>query len=72
MLVPLYLLITADLHLHGVQYAALLVTIYGVATWRAATGAGMLADRFESQGSARLGAGAQCPGDCRDGSDAKV
>jgi MFS family permease len=36
---------TADLHLHGVQYAALLVTIYGVSYMACSYGAGMLADR---------------------------
>lgn len=45
MLVPLYLLMTADLHLHGVKYAALLVTIYGISYMVCSYGAGMLADR---------------------------
>jgi ENTS family enterobactin (siderophore) exporter len=45
MLVPLYLLMTADLHLRGVQYAALLVTIYGVSYMACSYGAGVLADR---------------------------
>jgi MFS family permease len=44
MLVPLYLLIQADLHLPGVKYAALLVTVYGVVYYIVAYGAGILAD----------------------------
>jgi MFS family permease len=44
MLVPLYLLIQADLHLPGVKYAALLVTVYGVVYYIVAYGAGVLAD----------------------------
>ena len=45
MLVPLYLLIQKDLRLPGVKYAALLVTVYGVAYNACSYGAGMLADR---------------------------
>ena len=45
MLVPLYLMIQADLHLKGIQYAALLVTVYGVVYYIVSYGAGMLADR---------------------------
>lgn len=46
MLVPLYLLMTVDLRLSGVKYAALLVTIYGMVYMVCSYGAGMLADRF--------------------------
>jgi MFS family permease len=46
MLVPLYLMIQADLHLKGIQYAALLVTVYGVVYYIVSYGAGMLADRM--------------------------
>lgn len=45
MLVPLYLLIAADLHLGGVQYATLLVTVYGVVYAACSFAAGILADR---------------------------
>jgi len=45
MLVPLYLLIQKDLQLPGVKYAALLVTVYGVAYNACSYAAGMLADR---------------------------
>jgi MFS family permease len=44
MLVPLYLMIQADLNLKGIKYAALLVTVYGVVYYIVAYGAGMLAD----------------------------
>jgi MFS family permease len=46
MLVPLYLLMAADLHLRGVKYAALIVTIYGVVYSGCSYGAGVLADRI--------------------------
>jgi MFS family permease len=46
MLVPLYLLISADLRLPGVKYAALLVTVFGVVYNISSYGAGMLADRL--------------------------
>src|SRR5207245_7983970 len=47
MLVPLYLLITRDLHLGKVQFAALLVTVYGIVYATCSYGSGMLADRFD-------------------------
>lgn len=46
MLVPLYLLIQKDLHLKGVQYAALIVTVYGVVYYIVSYPAGILADRL--------------------------
>jgi len=46
MLVPLYLLIQTDMHLRGIQYAALIVTVYGVTYYVFSYGAGILADRF--------------------------
>jgi MFS family permease len=46
-LVPLYLLITADLHLGGVKAAALIVTVYGIAYNALSFAAGTLADRFD-------------------------
>jgi MFS family permease len=46
MLVPLYLLMTRDLRLGGVQYAALLVTVYGAVYNLGSYFAGMAADRF--------------------------
>jgi MFS family permease len=46
MLVPLYLLIQADLHLPGIQYAALIVTVYGVTYYVFSYGSGILADHF--------------------------
>lgn len=46
MLVPLYLLMTTDLHLGGVKYATLIVTIYGVVYMGCSYGAGILADRL--------------------------
>jgi MFS transporter, ENTS family, enterobactin (siderophore) exporter len=46
MLVPLYLLMRDDLHLAGVKYATLIVTIYGVVYSACSFGAGILADRF--------------------------
>lgn len=45
MLVPLYLLMAADLHLGGVKYAALIVTAYGITYMGCSYLAGMLADR---------------------------
>lgn len=47
MLVPLYLLITRDLHLGKVQLAALLVTVYGVVYSACSFGSGILADRVD-------------------------
>lgn len=47
MLVPLYLLIAADLHLPGVKYAALIVTVYGVVYTGCSYAAGILADRLD-------------------------
>jgi MFS family permease len=46
MLVPLYLLIQADLHLPGVKRAALIVTVYGIAYMILSYPAGVLADRL--------------------------
>ena len=46
MLVPLYLLIVADLRLPGVKYAALVVTVYGVVYFGCSFLAGSLADRL--------------------------
>jgi MFS family permease len=45
MLVPLYLLITADLRLPGLGRATLLVTVYGLVYFLLSYPAGMLADR---------------------------
>jgi MFS family permease len=45
-LVPLYLMIVADLHLGGVGAASLIVTIYGLVYCVSSYGAGVLADRF--------------------------
>src|SRR5512133_2762777 len=47
MLVPLYLLIVADLHLGGVGVAALIVTIYALVYALGSYAAGVLADRFD-------------------------
>jgi MFS family permease len=46
-LVPLYLLIYADLHLSGVRAASLIVTIYGLVYCIGSYGGGVLADRFD-------------------------
>src|SRR5277367_2561787 len=46
-LVPLYLLVTADLHLGGVKAAALIVTCYGIFYNVLSYTAGTLADRFD-------------------------
>lgn len=46
MLVPLYLMITADLHLPGVKRAALIVTVYLLVYSLGSYGAGVLADRY--------------------------
>jgi MFS family permease len=46
-LVPLYLMMTADLHLGGVKAAALIVTVYGVVYNAASFAAGAMADRFD-------------------------
>src|SRR5690349_528080 len=46
-LVPLYLLIAADLRLRGVGPVALVVTIYSLVYALGSYGAGMLADRFD-------------------------
>ncbi|HET6247328.1 MAG TPA: MFS transporter [Tepidisphaeraceae bacterium] len=45
MLVPLYLLMQADLHLHGVQPAAIIVTVYGTVYMILSYPAGVMADR---------------------------
>lgn len=46
-LVPLYLLVAADLHLPGVKSAALIVTVYGVTYCLFSYNAGVLADRLD-------------------------
>ena len=46
MLVPLYLLMVADLHLPGVKRASLLLTLYSFVYCAGSFGAGVLADRF--------------------------
>jgi MFS family permease len=46
LLVPLYLLMVADLHLHGVRQAALIVTLYGLVYNICSYPAGVLADHF--------------------------
>ena len=46
MLVPLYILMQKDLRLPGVQYAALIVTVYGVVYNACGFAAGILADRL--------------------------
>ena len=46
MLVPLYLLMVADLKKPGVKYAALIVTVYGVVYCIFSYGSGILADRM--------------------------
>src|SRR3954453_16024335 len=55
MLVPLYLLMVADLHLGGVKAAAMVVTIYGLVYNLGSYAAGVLADRYDRR--ALLGAG---------------
>ncbi len=55
LLVPLYLLITADLRLGGVGAATMIVTLYGVVYNLASYHAGMLADRHDRK--ALLGVG---------------
>ncbi|MBC8108233.1 MAG: MFS transporter [Anaerolineae bacterium] len=47
LLVPLYLLIVADLHLRGVRQASLVITIYGFVYCIASYVGGLLADRFD-------------------------
>ncbi|QOV90555.1 MFS transporter [Humisphaera borealis] len=46
LIVPLYLLVVADLKLPGVKQAAIVVTIYNVVYWGLAFVSGILADRF--------------------------
>ena len=46
LLVPLYLLVAADLKLGGVKPAAMAVTVYSVVYWGLAFASGVLADRF--------------------------
>src|SRR3954471_4143307 len=46
LLVPLYLLMVADLKLPGVKAASLIVTLSGLVTCLFSYGAGVLADRF--------------------------
>src|SRR5436190_488311 len=55
MLVPLYLLMVADLRLDGVKAASLIVTLYGLFYCIGSYGAGVLADRFDRR--ALLGIG---------------
>src|SRR5258707_218541 len=55
MLVPLYLLMVADLHLAGVKQASLIVTLYGLTYALGSYAAGVLADRFNRK--ALLGVG---------------
>jgi MFS family permease len=47
LLVPLYLIIVADLNLRGVWQASLVVTIYGFVYCVSSYAGGMLADRFD-------------------------
>src|SRR5438034_71358 len=47
MLVPLYLLMVADLHLRGIWQASLIVTISGIVYCLGSYGAGVLADRLD-------------------------
>jgi MFS family permease len=46
LIVPLYLMVVADLKLPGVKHAAAVVTLYNVVYWGLAFPAGVLADRF--------------------------
>jgi MFS family permease len=55
MLVPLYLLIVRDLHLRGVESAAMIVTVYGLVYALGSYGAGVMADRVNRK--AMLGVG---------------
>ncbi|MDB5355059.1 MAG: hypothetical protein JWN24_1512 [Phycisphaerales bacterium] len=55
MLVPLYLLIVRDLHLRGVESAAMIVTVYGMVYALGSYGAGVMADRVDRK--AMLGVG---------------
>jgi MFS family permease len=55
MLVPLYLLMVADLKLRGVGAASLVVTIYGLVYFLGSYGAGVLADRFNRKGLLGIG-----------------
>lgn len=50
MLVPLYLLMVADLHLAGVSAASLVVAVYGVVYCLGSYPAGVLADRVNRKG----------------------
>jgi MFS family permease len=47
LLVPLYLLMVADLHLHGIWQASLIVTISGIVYCLGSYVAGVMADRFD-------------------------
>jgi MFS family permease len=47
MLVPLYFLMVADLHLSGVRLASLIVTIYGGVYFLGSYAAGVMSDRFD-------------------------
>lgn len=55
MLVPLYLLMVADMHLPGVRSAALIVTIYGLVYNLGSYPAGVLADHFNRKWLLGLG-----------------
>ncbi len=55
MLVPLYLLVAADLKLPGIRAVALLVTIYGVAYCLFSYVAGVLADRMNRRNLLAIG-----------------
>src|SRR5687768_18384177 len=54
-LVPLYLLMVADLRLDGVNAASLVVTVYGLVYCLGSYGAGILADRFDRKALLGLG-----------------
>jgi MFS family permease len=47
MFAPLYLMMVADMHLGGVKYATLLITVYGMVYYLVAYPAGVLADRYD-------------------------
>lgn len=55
LLVPLYLLIAADLHLSGVKAAALIVTVYGLVYNVPSFNAGVLADKHDRKWLLGLG-----------------
>jgi MFS family permease len=55
LLLPLYLLVTADFKLPGVKYAAIVVTVYMVVYWSLSFASGMLADRFNRRTMLAIG-----------------